>query len=121
MTLLRSILFLLALLAQSWPAQAMSRVDAPVACGMSCCASLAVAEISACGCAEPSAPAEPASVPPASGLERLPQVVWMSFEDVRPVTRPLMTQPKSHACLAEGELPCVLHGRLPVLFCSFLI
>jgi hypothetical protein len=121
MTLLRAIFLLLVLLAQSWPAQAMRRVDAPVACGMSCCASLAVAEISACGCLEPSAPAEPASVPPGSGRELLPQVVWMSSEDVRPVTRPVMTQPKAQARLAAGELPCVLHGRLPVLFCSFLI
>ena len=121
MTLLRSILFLLALLAQSWPAQAMSRVDGPVACGMSCCASLAVAEISACGCADPSAPAEPASVPPASARERLPQVVWMCFEEVRSATRPVMTQPKAQAHMGEIELPKGLHVLLPVLFCSFLI
>jgi len=120
MTLLRSIVLIFALLAQSWPAQAMLSVNEPAACGMGCCAALATAEMSACGCAESSAPAEPASVPPASGRERVPQVVWMSFEDVRSATRPAMSQEKAKARWSESDGPNLPHVRLVVLFCSLL-
>lgn len=120
MTLLRSIVLIFALLAQTWPVQAMRRVKEPAACGMSCCAALAEMGMSTCGCADPSAPAEPASVPPASGRERVPQVVWMSFEDVRSATRPAMSQAKAQARRVESDGPNLPHVRLAVLFCSLL-
>jgi|UniRef100_UPI003784FB42 hypothetical protein len=120
MTLLHSITLLLALLAQAWPVQAMRRVDEPADCGMSCCAALAAAEMSACGCAEPSAPAEPANAPPASGRERVPQLVWVSLEDVQFATRPAMSLEKAQVRLVESDLLRQPQVRLAVLFCSWL-
>lgn len=120
MTLLRSIILIFALLAQALPAHAMPRVSEPAVCGMSCCAALAAAELSACGCKETSAPAEPANVPPASGRERVPQMVWVSLEDVRFATRPAMNRENAQAHLVESDQSTRRQIRLAVLFCSLL-
>lgn len=120
MTLLRSIILIFALLAQALPVQAMRHVDEPAYCGMSCCAALAAAEMSACGCAEPSAPAEPANVPPASGRERVPQLVWVSLEDVQFATRSAISLEKTQVRLVASDLLRQPQVRLAVLFCSLL-
>jgi hypothetical protein len=120
MTLLRSIVLIFALLAQAWPVQAVLRVNEPARCGMTCCTELAAAELSACGCAEVPMPAEPANVPPSSGRERVPQLLWVSLEDVRFATRPAMCLENAQTHLVESDLPESPHVRLAVLFCSFL-
>lgn len=120
MTRLHSFVLLFALLAQAWPLQAIRRVDEPAACGMSCCAALAAAEISECGCSEAPKPSEPANVPPAGGRDRVPQVVWMTSEDVGFATRPAMNLDESLAHFVESDSPKPPQVRLAVLFCSFL-
>lgn len=120
MTLLRSIVLIFALLAQVWPAQAMPRVNEAAACGMGCCAALAEAEMSACGCAEPSAPAEPTSVPPAGGREQVPQVFWATAEEVKPTMRSPRSLDEGMSRSAERDSSGLPHVRLAVLFCSLL-
>lgn len=120
MTLLRSIVLLFALLGQAWPVQAVVRVNEPASCGMSCCAELAAADLSACGCAESPAPAEPANVPPANGRERVPQLLWVSLEDGRFATRSAMSLENAQTHLVESDLPKPPQVRLAVLFCSLL-
>lgn len=120
MNRLRTIVLLIALIAQALPVQAMMRVDAPQSCAMGCCAWLAEAGLSECGCEKTSEPVSPAKAPPTSGREWVLQVVWVSSEDVRFATRPAMNLENAQAHLVESALPKQPHVRLSVLFCSLL-
>lgn len=119
MTLLRSIILIFALLAQSWPAQAMTCVNEAAACGMGCCSALAVAEMGACDCAEPPAPSE-TGTPPAGGRDRVLPVVWMTFEDALTVAWSATGRELAQARGLDRDRPNLPHVRLPVLFCSWL-
>lgn len=120
MSLLRSIVLIFALLAQALPVQAMMRVNEPKNCAMGCCAWLAEAGISECGCEKTSKPTAPAKAPPASGREWGPQVVWAASDAVKCATRP----PKSLSAAKSHFIECMTtkppQVRLTVLFCSFL-
>lgn len=88
MSLLRSITLIFALLVQAMPVQAlMLRADAPAACTMGCCAAVSQSEVETCSCSEAPAPGKPLNVPPASGRELVPQVVWMILQEAPQVTR----------------------------------
>jgi hypothetical protein len=120
MTLLRSIIVLFALLSQAVPAQAMLRVSEAPPCQMSCCASLALAEMSVCGCGTASVPTEPTQAPPASGRELLPQVVWSVAHELGIGLRVTTPDQAGTGRFLEGAPAAQPHVRLAVLFCSFL-
>jgi hypothetical protein len=120
MTLLRSIIVFFALLSQAVPAQAMLRVSEAPQCQMSCCASLALAEMSVCGCGTASVPTEPTQAPPASGRELLPQVVWSVAHELGIGLRATTPDQAGPGRFLEGTPAAQPHVRLSVLFCSFL-
>lgn len=123
MTLLRSITLIFALLAQAWPVQAMMlREEAPKACAMGCCAAIAEMEMDACSCAEAPAPEKPLNVPPSSGRELVPQVVWMILQEAPLASRPpkSLSDGSSRFSFIERDLAAQPHVRLAVLHCSFL-
>lgn len=123
MTLLRSITLIFALLVQALPVQAlMLRVDEPAACTMGCCAALAQTEAEACSCSEAPAPGKPLNVPPASGREFVPQVVWMILQEAPQVARSprALNDGTQQLRYLERALARQPHVRLTLLHCSFL-
>lgn len=124
MNLLRLMLTACVLLAQAWPAQAVVAASAKAegkACAEGCCAWLAEAGMSVCSCDDTSAPAAPAGLPPLSGRELVPQVVWVEARE----TALLKAAPRTEAAMALAsrrgrEAVASSHVRLPVLFCAFL-
>ncbi len=120
MTLFRSIVVLVVLLAQAWPAQVMLRDKAAGKCEMGCCAWLAEVGMDVCDCAVSSRPAAPADLPPAGARQFMTQVVWVDSHDVMPVVPPPQSLSESDARLLERDVLRQPHVRLPVLFCSLL-
>lgn len=121
MTILRSIIIIIALVAQALPVSLLVAGEAvkPV-CGMKCCEPGA----KICCCAGPqdvpSSPA-PASTPPVTGRDLVPQPVWIAWTNefsclpVEAAASESRTLSDDHGTLAAP------HVRLPVLFCSILI
>jgi hypothetical protein len=120
MTLLRSIVVLLALLAQAWPALVMSRRNAGEKCQMGCCAWLAEAGMDSCGCTGASQPSEPADLPPEGVRQSLAQLVWAVSHGAEPAMWSPRNSVESNPRLDECNLVKAPHVRLPVLFCSLL-
>jgi len=120
MNRLRTIILFIALIAQALPVQAMMRVDAPESCAMGCCAWLAEAGLSECGCEKTSEPVSPAKAPPANGREWVPQVVWTEANFATPATRPPKSLGDVKSSSEERSASKQPQVRLAVLFCSFL-
>jgi len=124
MTLLRTLLLIVTLVAQALPVGMISASAAAGKCPMSCCAALAEAGLGDCGCAAaPGAPTSPApaGLPPAQGREIMPQFVWAELSDFQVISS------SAHADSDRALRPAFVmqavttpHVRLIVLFCSFL-
>jgi len=120
MNRLRANILLLALIAQALPVQAMMRVDAPESCAMGCCAWLAEAGLSECGCGKTSETVSPAKAPPTSSREWVTQLVWAEHDFATPATRPPKSLGDVKSPSKERSVSKQLHVRSAVLFCSFL-
>ncbi len=120
MALFRSIILIIALVAQALPVSLVAQGDVKPVCSMKCCEPGA----KICCCAGPqdvpSSPA-PASTPPVTGRDLVPQPVWIAWTNefsclpVEAAASVSRTMSGDHRALA------VPHVRLPVLFCSILI
>jgi hypothetical protein len=122
-TILRSIFFIIALLSQALPVQAvMMSENKSLVCEMGCCAALAEAGLGGCDCdATPTAPEQrdSPSLPASRGTELIPVVLWDPFHEVRPpLSRDARPAQRSGLCFEDH--PIQSHVRLAVLFCSFL-
>lgn len=120
MTILRSIIVLVALLSQAVPVQAMLQGPKAKKCQMSCCASLAAAEMSVCGCANDSVPSEPTQAPQGSSRELVQQVIWSVAHEPGIDLRVASPDQLCLGRFLESASPLQPHVRLSVLFCSFL-
>jgi len=120
MTLLRSVVVLVTLLAQAWPAQAMRREETAGKCEMACCAWLTEAGVNACDCAGSSLPEAPADLPPAGTRQIVTQVVWAGSQETLPFSRPSLILSEHDTLMSECDVLQQPHVRLPVLFCSLL-
>jgi len=116
----RTIILLFALIAQALPVQAMMRVNASESCTMGCCAWLAEAGLSECGCEKTSEPVSPAKAPPTSSREWVPQLVWAEADFATPAARPPKALGDVKSPSKERNVSKQLHVRLVVLLCSFL-
>ena len=120
MHLLRSIVILIALLAQAWPVVVVHAEVAVEKCSMSCCAG----NDAGCGClkkTEDSPLSAPANVPPDTWRGWLPQVATVSSLESH--------LPSAMSCTERCVVKRVLDDRhelrglpcMTVLHCAFLI
>lgn len=110
----------MALLAQAWPAFAVSSGTQAEKCAMACCEWQAQDAGDVCGCAETPRPDTPANLPPVNGRDLLVQVVWVENHEVVPVVRSPRSLKTDSASFVAHDLSTRPQLRLPVLFCSFL-
>lgn len=120
MTLLRSIVVLVTLLAQAWPVQTASCEDTMRTRQMACCSSLLMAGMDECGCAESSRAATPVDLPPAGARQIVAQVVWADSHGTGPCAMLPRVVCEHDSRPLEAKSLKQPHVRLSVLFCSLL-